>query len=321
MARDTFKNVRLGIFVVVATLFLIGGLYVVGDKQNLFGDTFTVYAEFYDVNGLMPGHNVRLSGIDVGTVKDVEIISDSSVRVTMIIEDRVRKYISKNAIVSIGTDGLMGNKLVNINAGTGSAGEVEDGDVLAARAAVDPDAMIRTLNQTNENMMVITSNLRSITERFNSENSLWSLLSDTLMAENVKTAIVNIRVASGETAIITGNLAAISSDVRNGKGSIGALITDTTISGQIKQVIVKFNSINDSAAEITGDISSILGDIRQGKGNVGMLLTDTTLVHNINSSVNGINKSSTLLSEDLQAVRESWPFRRYFRKQAKLSKK
>lgn len=321
MAKDTFKNIRLGIFVVVATLFLIAALYLVGDKQNLFGNTFTVSAEFYDVNGLMPGHNVRLSGIDVGTVKEVEIISDSSVRVTMIIEERVRQYIRKNAVVSIGTDGLMGNKLVNINAGVGFAEEIEEGDVLQARAPVDTDQMIRTLNETNDNMQVITANLRDITERFNNENTLWSFLTDTAMAENVKASLVNIRIASGQSAIITGNLAAISSDVRNGKGTLGALITDTTLGGEIKQVIVKINSISDTAALVTGDMSALLKDVRNGKGTMGVLLTDTMLVHNLNQGMKRIDTSSVLLNEDLKAVRESWPFRRYFRKQHKLNKK
>lgn len=317
----TFKNIRLGIFVLVATVFLIVALYLVGNKENLFGNTFTVSAEFYDVNGLMPGHNVRLSGIDVGSVKSVELTSDSTVRVTMMIEESVRKYIRKNAIVSIGTDGLMGNKLVNINAGTGSADEVEEGDVLAAQRPVDTDKMIQTLNATNENMQVITQNLRTITDRFQSENSVWALLMDTTVAENVKSAIVNIRSASGESVIITGNLAAISQDIRNGKGSIGALVTDTTFSSELKQVIVKFKSINDSAAEITGDVSQILANVRNGKGTIGVLLNDTTFVHNLNTGIGNINKGSVLLNEDLEAVRSSWPFRRYFRKQQRMNRK
>lgn len=319
MAKDAFKNIRLGIFVIVATLFLITALYLVGDKQNLFGNTFTVSAEFYDVNGLMPGHNVRLSGIDVGTVQKVEIVSDSSVRVTMIIEERVRQFIRKNAVVSIGTDGLMGNKLVNINAGAGFAEEIEEGDILQARAPVDTDQMIRTLNETNENMQVITANLRIITDRFNSENTLWSFLTDTAMAENVKSSLVNIRVASGQTAILTGNLSAISNDIRSGKGSLGALITDTTMSGELKQIIVKFNSISDTAAVVTGDMSALMRDVRNGKGTVGVLLNDTAFAHNLNEGMKNVNQSSVLLNEDLKAVRESWPFRKYFRKLKKQS--
>jgi phospholipid/cholesterol/gamma-HCH transport system substrate-binding protein len=321
MADNTFKNIRLGIFVLAAAALLILALYFVGARQNLFGNTFTVTAEFYDVNGLTPGNNVRLSGINVGTVDKVEIVSDSAVRVTMVIENEMRQFIHKNAIVSIGTDGLMGNKLININAGGGDAPVVEEGDLLSSRVPVDPDEMIRTLNETNKNMQVITYNLRTITDRFQSENSVWALLMDTMVAQNVKASIVNIRAASSRSAIITGDLAAISGDIRNGKGSIGALITDTTFSDGLKQVIVRFNSISDSAAEITGDISSILGDVRGGKGTLGVLLTDTSLVHNLNTGVTNINAGSVLLNEDLKAVRSSWPFRRYFRKQQRLGRK
>lgn len=319
-ATEAFKNVRLGLFVIVATALLIAGLYLVGSKENLFGNTFAISAEFYDVNGLMPGHNVRLSGIDVGTVKSIEIISDSSVRVTMIIEEGVRQYIRKNAVVSIGTDGLMGNKLININAGVGYADPVEEGDILEARREVDTDEMIRTLNKTNDNLQVITQNLRTITDRINSENTLWSLLMDTAMAQNVKASVVNIRVASDQSAILTGNLSAISNDIRNGKGSIGALITDTSISHDIKQIIVKFDKINDTAAQITGDISAIVADIKNGKGTIGVLLNDTNTVHRLNASLDSIQRGSVLLNEDLTAVRESWPFRKYFRKQKRLTK-
>ena len=97
MATDTLKNIRLGVFVLAGMVFLITALYVIGNKKNLFGKTLRISAEFYNVNGLMVGNNVRFSGIDVGTVESVEIITDSSVRVVMIIEESIREYIKKNA--------------------------------------------------------------------------------------------------------------------------------------------------------------------------------------------------------------------------------
>src|SRR3989337_310265 len=111
MSKEFSRNIRLGIFVLAGTAFLIMLLYFIGSKQNLFGSTFRISAQFYSVNGLMPGNNVRFAGIDVGTVERVEIISDSTVSVTMLIEEKVRHYIKKNAVAIVGTDGLMGNKL------------------------------------------------------------------------------------------------------------------------------------------------------------------------------------------------------------------
>lgn len=98
------------------TAFLIAVLYLIGAKRSLFSDTFKISAEFYNVNGLMSGNNVRFSGINVGTVESVNIVSDSSVLVVMLIEDKVKSYIKKNSVATVGTDGLMGNKLININA-------------------------------------------------------------------------------------------------------------------------------------------------------------------------------------------------------------
>lgn len=319
MANDTYKNMRLGIFVLVGTLFLIAALYLVGNKQNLFGNTFKISADFYNVGGLMPGNNVRFSGIDVGTVESVEIVSDSSVRVVMVIEQDIRTFIKKNSIASIGTDGLMGNKIVNINSGDAASTPIEEGDVLKTQLPVDQDAMIRTLNQTNENMQVITANLRTITDRINQENTLWSLLMDTVVAENVKAAIVNIRIASNNSVILTGNLTNITEDVMNGKGTLGALITDTTISGKFRQVIVKFETISDTMATISGDVSEIVRGIENGEGSVGILLKDTTFVHDLNATMGNMNKGSLILNEDLEALKHSWPFRRYFRKQGKLT--
>lgn len=321
MAQQASKNIRLGVFVLAGTVFLIAALYMIGNTQNLFGNTFRVSAEFYNVNGLMPGNSVRFSGIDVGTVESVQIVSDSSVMVVMVIEQDIRKYIRKNAIASIGTDGLMGNKIVNINSSSASSESIEEGDVLATMRPIEQDEMIRTLNATNENMQVITSNLRTITDRINSKNSLWSLLMDTVVAENVKASIVNIRIASNQSAILTGNLTNITNDIRNGKGTLGALITDTTMAGNLKQIIVKFESLNDSMAIISGNVSEIVNGIKDGKGSVGVLLNDTTLVHNLNQGITNINEGAVLLNEDLEAVRHSWPFRRYFRKQGKLNSK
>ena len=97
MAQETSKNIRVGAFVLIGTALLIFSLYLIGAKQNLFGSTFELKSQFKNVNGLMPGNNVRFTGIDVGTVKSVEIINDSTVNVTMVIEDKVQAFIKKNA--------------------------------------------------------------------------------------------------------------------------------------------------------------------------------------------------------------------------------
>src|SRR6185369_12860165 len=131
MTMKTIENAKLGLFVIAGLLFLIFSLYMIGRNRTLFGSSFTISANFRNVNGLMLGNNVRFSGIDVGTVQKIEIVSDTLVKVTMIIDEGVRKFVKKNAVASVGTDGLMGNKVININSQPGDVDPVSPGFVLA----------------------------------------------------------------------------------------------------------------------------------------------------------------------------------------------
>lgn len=317
MGSENFRNIRLGAFIIVGTFLLVIALYLIGNKQNLFGSTFKISAEFYNVNGLMSGNNVRFGGIDVGTVESVEIVSDTSVNVTMVIEEDVQKFIKKNAIATVGTDGLMGNKLVNINSQVEKSSIVQEGDVIKTIKPVEMDEIVRTLSVTNENIKVISGNLRTITDKINSKNSLWSLLMDTVVAENVKSAIVNIKLTSNQAVSITGNLKGISDGMKNGKSGIVSLITDTTFSSRINQTVVKLEKFSDTAAIISGDISHIIYNLKHGKGSLGVLLNDTTFVHNLNESIKSIDSGAENFDENMEALKYSWPFKKYYRKQKK----
>ncbi len=120
MKTKTINNTKLGLFVLAGVLFLILTLYMIGKNRNLFGSTFTMKAVLSNVNGLVAGNNVRFKGIDVGTVKNITLLNDSSIYVTLTIDNEMKPYIKQNAMASIGTDGLMGNKLVNINSVPGT---------------------------------------------------------------------------------------------------------------------------------------------------------------------------------------------------------
>lgn len=320
MEKEPVKNFKLGIFVLAGTVFLIVAMYFIGAKQNLFSNTFRIYVNFHNVDGLQAGNNVRFAGIDVGTVDEVQIENDSSVRVCLIIEDKYKSYIKKNALASIGTDGLMGNKLVNINSAHQPGLDIEEGDVLASIHPIETDEMLRTLNKTNDDVSTIAHNLRIITERVNNSNTLWSILTDPAVAENVKNAIVSIRLTGDRSAVITGDLSRIVASVKNGKGTLGALITDTAISHQIKQTIVKIQLVSDTLAYISGDLNYVSGKIRNGEGAVGTVLMDTTFAGNLNQSVLDIRKASRGFNETLDALKNSFLLRKYFRRQSKAGK-
>ena len=321
MAQETSKNIRVGAFVLVGTVLLIFSLYLIRAKQNLFSSNFELKSQFQNVNGLMPGNHVRFTGIDVGTVKSVEIINDSTVDVTMVIEDKVQAFIKKNATAMVGTDGLMGNKLINISSSNEAAESVEDGDFLVSKSPLGTDDMMRTLNITNENVKDITIDLKNIVHRLKSPNTLWSILMDTIVADNVKQAIVNIKVTGERTAIITGDLSRIVKHIKDGKGTIGALIADTSFAVKLNQSIVNIKLITDSLALVTGDMHYITSKVKKGEGGIGTVLMDTTFVNNLNESMKNIKSGTKNFDEDMEALKHNILLRNYFKKKEKAAKK
>ncbi len=316
MSKETSKNIRVGAFVLAGTILLIFSLYLIGSKQNLFESTFELKSQFKNVNGLMQGNNVRFTGIDVGTVKSIEIINDSTVNVTMIIEKKVQEFIKKNSTAMVGTDGLMGNKLVNITNTNSVSSRVEDGDYLISKSPLGTDDMMRTLNITNENVKDITTDLKNIVGRLKSPNTLWSILMDTVVADNVKQAVVNIKITSDNSAIITGDLSRIVKHIKDGKGTIGALLADTSFAVKLNQSIVNIKLITDSLALVTGDMHYITAKVKSGKGGIGTILMDTTFVNNLNATMKNVRSGTKNFDEDMEALKHNILLRNYFKKKA-----
>ncbi len=120
MKKETGNTLRVGIFVIAGLTLFIAAIYLIGQNQNMFKKTFTISANFNNVSGLMQGNNVRYSGINIGTVKDITMVNDSTITVDMNIDEKMVKHIKKDAIATIGTDGLVGNMIVNIIPGGGT---------------------------------------------------------------------------------------------------------------------------------------------------------------------------------------------------------
>ena len=89
MKNTSSQKLRLGLFVILGTVLFIVGVYLIGQRQNMFKKTFTISTYFQNVNGLQHGNNVRYSGIDIGTVKDITMVNDSTIKVEMAIDEKI----------------------------------------------------------------------------------------------------------------------------------------------------------------------------------------------------------------------------------------
>jgi phospholipid/cholesterol/gamma-HCH transport system substrate-binding protein len=142
MKKTTGNKVKLGIFVSVSTILLIAGIYFIGQRQQLFNNTFTISGIFKDINGLEVGNNVRFAGINVGVVEDIQQVTDSTVKVDMVIKEETKKFMKKNAKAVIGSDGLMGNQIVTIIPGPAGKAPVADNDIIATAKTVSMDEIL-----------------------------------------------------------------------------------------------------------------------------------------------------------------------------------
>lgn len=321
MKTKALDNTKLGLFVLAGALFLIVTLYLIGKNRNMFGATFTIKASMANVNGLMPGNNVRFKGIDVGTVKNIAIENDSSIFVVMVIDDKMRQYIRQNAIASIGTDGLMGNKLVNINSQAGVAPPVKEGSVISSRNPIETDEMLRTLNTTNNAIERITFNLQEITGKLNNSNSLWNLLSDSIMMGDLKNGVKDFRIAGSNTAQLTDNAKGIVERFGDGEGIAGTLFTDTSLTLRLDHSLLKIQEASERTATMMENLESVIGKMKEGEGTAGLILTDTAMRNKLMRSATEVEQGTSRFNENMEAMKSNWLFRGYFKKQEKKQKK
>lgn len=193
MNKDTGSNWKLGMFVIIGLILFVVTIYYVGKQQNLFGETFQLNSQFKTVSGLKVGNNVRFSGINVGTVSGIELINDSTVVVSLLMEKDVQKFIKKDAKASIGSDGLMGDKVLTISYGAASKQMVKDNDFIKSVTAIEMEDLMKSVKATLDNAEIITGELAQFSYNMNNGNgTLAKLMNDKGFAKKLDSTMSNL---------------------------------------------------------------------------------------------------------------------------------
>ena len=180
-----------------ALAIAIAAIYYIGQQKNKFGSRLHVYALFSSVSGLKNGSNVRLGGIDVGTVDAISLVTDTTVQVDMIIQKKIQRFIKKDARAGISSEGLMGDKVVTITAGTPGQPTVVNGDLIRSIAPIETDAIMASLKTSADNAAIITGNLADISSHIKSgKGALGKLLHDTVLSSNISSTMKNLKTSS-----------------------------------------------------------------------------------------------------------------------------
>lgn len=197
MKTEITNKIKLGIFISIGLIILVAGIYFIGDTKKLFSSTFRISAEFKDVKGLQVGNNVRYAGINVGTIDNIEIITDTMVIVDMIVEKKTQKFIKTDSKAIIGTDGLMGNKIMIITSGSAGKRKINDNETIGTKIPISMDDILLKLKLSADNAAIITEDLAAIISNLRSGNgTIGKLFMDTVFADNLDRSIINIKQGS-----------------------------------------------------------------------------------------------------------------------------
>jgi len=317
MENTIGQKIQLGLFVIIGLLLFVLAVYFIGAKQKMFGKTNHLISVFNNVNGLQLGNNVRYSGVNVGTVRSIEMINDTIIKVDMIIEKRIFNYINKNAIAIIGSDGLVGNRIINILPSKGSSLPVMDGDEIKSINKVSTDDMLNTLDITNKNAALITADLLKITQQINhGKGPLGVLIKDSIVAQEIKTFIYNLKITSIETKQLMNKVNQILNELNHQNNLIGVL-RDTLTSHKIKKILINIDQTSSNLNTITQNIDKTILNIKDGEGAINYLSNNPKLVQKIDSTFLNINSATLLLNEDLKALQHNFLLKGYFKRQEK----
>jgi phospholipid/cholesterol/gamma-HCH transport system substrate-binding protein len=316
------KQIAVGVFITIGLAILIVGIFTIGGQRKAFIKTFPLQAVFEDAQGLQAGNNVWLSGIKVGTVKKVAFAGTSGVEVIMNVDQQAKEHIHKDAKVRISTDGLVGSKIVIIEGGTASAPVVANNEKLSGQHYGGTDEMLATLQANNTNLLAITGNLKTVSQKLaEGQGTLGQLINDPTLGNDLRASINNLQAASAGSEKVIRHLQDYTADLRKPGTLAGQLVTDTTVFADLKATVARLNDAAGSASAFTEKIKSTGDDISRGLSDpntpVGLLLHDQETADNLQRTIKNLRLSSKELADDLEAVQHNWLLRGFFKKREK----
>jgi len=315
---DNKRLVIVGIFVFLAIVILLVGIFTLGGQQKRFTSSIAVKAVFDDVAGLKTGNNVWFSGVKIGTIKAIELYDQSQVQVTMNIEEKSQQYIHKDALARISSESFIGNKNIVIESGSPMAPVIEDGDQIKAVNPLNTDDLMETLQKNNKNLVAITDDFKQLTSKIvQGEGTVGKLLTDSTLANSFEGMVNNLQQTSRNTAQASRSLTQFTNKLNTPGGLANQALTDTTVYSQLKTSMAQLQEATNAAAELTQNLQETSNRLNNEGNAVGVLLSDEEFARNLKSTMQNLETSTEKFDQNMEALQSNILFRGFFRRQAK----
>ena len=311
-------SVVVGLFVLIGLAILVAGVLLIGNLNKTLQHRIKIVTYFDDVNGLQKGNFIWFSGVRIGTVKSLRLSTASGVEIVMDIDEKVKEYIHKDSKVKLGSDGLIGNRILIIFGGNAKTGNVEEGDTLRFERTLSTDDLVGTLQSNNENLKAITSDFKIISRKLaDGEGTIGKLLNDDSFYDNLNSVALSLKASSVKAQQLMNSLADFSAGLKKHGTLAYELTSDTASFTSVRASLFRLRQIADTA-------SVLINHLKQAESNpatpAGTLLHDQNAGTDLKETMLNLRKSTDKMNEDLEALQHTFPLKHYFRNKAKNSK-
>ncbi|MFB9843149.1 MlaD family protein [Mucilaginibacter ginsenosidivorans] len=315
---DNRRAVIVGIFLALGLIIFVVGVLTLGSAQKTFSKSIHISAIFDDVAGLKKGNNVWFSGVKVGTISDVHFTGPSQVDVRMSVDQESQQYIHRNAAVHIGSDGLIGNKIIVIDGGSPQAPIIQDGDKLQVAKLPSTDDIMNTLQKNNENLLAITTDFKNLSHQILAgKGTVGALLADSTMGQQLKASMRNLQVTTQTAAAMAAQLNAFSKKMNTKGGLADELLTDTITFNKLRATATQLQQVANNANTFVENMNAASKKLTTTDNALGVLLNDPKGAEQVRTSLNYIQQSTIKLNDDLEAAQHNFLLKGFFKKKAK----
>jgi phospholipid/cholesterol/gamma-HCH transport system substrate-binding protein len=308
----TWEQVRVGVLILLSLLILSVAVFLIGDTGNVFGQRYQLVTLVRSAAGLVPGASVQLAGQTVGQVDRIDLIPPESrpaggqaVEIHLAIDLKVQEQIRADSRAQVRTQGLLGDKLIDITPGTAAATVLAAGDTVQSSTSVDYDALIAEGASAVGELLEVTQNLSELTRGLlEGEGSLGQLVMDDELYERV--------------TALAANLDSLLSAASAPNSQLMRLLTDDSLYSSLRASAVAVESLTGSMARGEGTIGqliqsdslylalqssmmrtdSLLARLQAGEGSAGKMLTDEALYEELLKTVVDLNALLAAVRED-----------------------
>lgn len=320
------KSVIVGVFIAVGLIIFTLGLFVMGGVKSIFGKTISVQAQFASVGGLKKGSNVLFNGVKVGMVKRIQLLPGNKVLIEMLLEEGKAVLIPADAEVKVGSDGMIGNKLLEMYGGNLQNGHLKNNMTLRTGASSSMEEMFSTLQINNKNLVEITTDLKQIARKVaNGEGSVGRLLSDATLANDLQYVVSQLKISTNNANALTHDLVAYTTQLQNPGTLTNNLLRDTVIFERLRSTTRQLNDMADAAQKIVNKLNNtstqLSNDLADPAKPAGMILTDKETANDIKDIIRNLQTGTEKLNQTMNAAQNNFLLRGYFKKKAKETQK